>query len=138
MNPMASAVIRFNNFENTNSSVRLNSADNVNAAYNWWGTTDTQAISQKIYDNKNDFNLGTVTFVPFLTEPNSQAPVATNIPLSITTPTPTTSPTNSPMPTSTPYQEPQQTKQEVIIGAAITATVIVAGLGSLIYLIKRK
>jgi hypothetical protein len=47
-------------------------------------------------------------------------------------------PTPAATPTPTPNQEPQQTEQEIIIGAAITAAVIVAGLGFLIYLIKRK
>lgn len=46
----------------------------VNATYNWWGTTDTQEISKRIYDSKHDFNMGTVTFIPFLTAPNPQAP----------------------------------------------------------------
>jgi hypothetical protein len=50
--------------------------------------------------------------------------------------TPTPSPATTPTPT--PSQEPQQTEQEIIIGAAIAAAVIVAGLGLLIYLIKRK
>jgi hypothetical protein len=50
--------------------------------------------------------------------------------------TPTPSPETTP--TSTPYQEPQQKEQEIIIGAAIAAAVIVAGLGFLIYSIKRK
>lgn len=54
--------------------------------------------------------------------------------------TPTSSPTTTPTlpPTSTPYPEPQLTEQEVIIGAVITAIVVGAGLGLLIYLIKRK
>jgi hypothetical protein len=47
-------------------------------------------------------------------------------------------PSPSTTPISTPYQEPQQTEQEIIIGAAIAAVVIGAGLGLLIYLIKRK
>ena len=52
-------------------------------------------------------------------------------------------PANTPLsssntPSTSPYQGPQQTEQEVIVGAAITAIVIVAGLGFLIYLIKRK
>jgi hypothetical protein len=51
-------------------------------------------------------------------------------------PTPTPSPAISPTPT--PYQEHQQTEQEIIIGAAIAAAVIGAGLGLLVYLIKRK
>ena len=62
----------------------------------------------------------------------------------IQTPTlsPATTPTQPPSPvitpTPTPYQETQQTEQEIIIGAAITAAVIAAGLGLLVYLIKRK
>jgi predicted cobalt transporter CbtA len=48
------------------------------------------------------------------------------------------SPTSTPEPTSTPYTEPQQLEQELILGATITLAVIVAGLGLLVYLIKRK
>jgi len=119
-----------NNFDIYLDSGAIN---DINAAYNWWGTTDTAAISQKIYDFDDDFNLGTVTFTPFLTAPNPEAPVATSVPTS--SPPPTTSPSTTP----TPSQEPQQTEQlEAIIGAAIVATVFGAGLGLLIYLIKRK
>jgi hypothetical protein len=53
-----------------------------------------------------------------------------------TTPTPTASPSLTP--TLAPNQEPQQLEQEIIIGIAIIAVVIGAGLGLLIYLIKRK
>ena len=41
-------------------------------------------------------------------------------------------------PTSTPYNEPQQAGQQVILGVAVTIAVIVAGLGLLLYRIKRK
>jgi parallel beta-helix repeat protein len=54
---------------------RLNGLNNINATYNWWGITDTVAISQTIYDFKNDFTSGTVNFVPFLNAPNTQAPI---------------------------------------------------------------
>jgi hypothetical protein len=47
-------------------------------------------------------------------------------------------PTASPAATPTPPQEPQQTDQEILIGGAIAAAVIGAGLVMLIYLIKRK
>jgi len=50
-------------------------------------------------------------------------------------------PTPSPAatPTPTPYQEPRETDQtEVIVGAAIVVTVLGAGLGLLVYLIKRR
>ena len=56
------------------------------------------------------------------------------------TPSPSTTPppNSSPTPTATPYNEPQHIEQAVIVGAVITALVIAAGLGLLIYLIKRK
>ena len=45
----------------------------------------------------------------------------------------------SPIPTSTgPYEESQQIEQEIIIGVTITAAVIGASLGLLVYLVKRK
>jgi len=115
--------IIYNNIEGNNQSIYLSSPNNLDATNNWWGTTDTQAISQSIHDFDDDSTLGKVTFVPFLTEPN---PAAREL-------TPTSTPTVA------PYQEPQQTeKLEIIIGVAIAAVVISAGLGLLIYLIKRK
>ena len=48
-------------------------APDVNASYNWWGTTNISSINQTIYDNKNNFNVGTVTFMPILTSPNPEA-----------------------------------------------------------------
>jgi hypothetical protein len=72
----------------------------LNAAYNWWGTTDSQAIGQTIYDHKSESNLGYITFVPFLTEPNPQAMpdpnMLTQLPTPIPMPTPTPAPTPSP------------------------------------------
>ena len=50
----------------------------------------------------------------------------------------TPSPQPTPTPTSTPYTEPQATEQGIILGVAITVAVIGAGLGLLIYLLKRK
>jgi hypothetical protein len=75
-----SPIIRFNNiFDNTNYNIIVEDEFpvNTNATHNWWGTTDTETINQTIYDFKNDFTLGTVTFVPFLTEANPVAPVHT-------------------------------------------------------------
>ena len=40
--------------------------DNINATYNWWGTTDGKIISQKIYDFYDDYDLGIVFYKPFL------------------------------------------------------------------------
>ena len=69
-----SATINFNNIQNcTQKSIILtNTSVNIDAIYNWWGTTDASAINQSIYDFKKDFYLGTVNFTPFLTEPNPE------------------------------------------------------------------
>lgn len=64
------SIIIFNNLE---GGIYLTSSDDVNASYNWWGNSDVEAINQTIFDNKKDFNLGRVDFIPFLTEPNFQA-----------------------------------------------------------------
>jgi hypothetical protein len=81
--------VTYNNIEGNNQNIYLTSSHNLDATNNWWGTTDTQATNQTIHDNKNDANLGTVTFVPFLTEPNPQAspastPKIPELPLSLT------------------------------------------------------
>jgi parallel beta-helix repeat protein len=136
---VAFPTISYNNFEGNSYNFYLDVSKDIDIINNWWGTTDTQAISQSIFDFEDDFNLGTVNFTPFLTEPNPEAtPAVIYVPT--TTPPPTTPPpTNSSTPTPTPSQEPQQALQfEAIEGVAIVVAVIGAGLGLLIYLIKRK
>ena len=41
----------------------------INATYNWWGTTNMTLIEQHIYDYYDDYTVGKVIYVPFLTEP---------------------------------------------------------------------
>jgi hypothetical protein len=75
-NYVGSPTISYNNIhDNSDYNIQLNedTENDINAAYNWWGTTDTAAISQSIYDFEDDFNLGKATSVPFLTEPNPEA-----------------------------------------------------------------
>ena len=74
VNPM----ILENNIYGNGFNIYSTVSNNINATYNWWGTTDTQAINQTIYDYKNNFNYGNVTFTPFLTVPNSRAPTYIN------------------------------------------------------------
>jgi hypothetical protein len=76
LNSIASATINFNNIQNyTHGSINLTSTTaDINATYNWWGTTNMIAINQSIRDFKNDFNLGIVSFVPFLNEENPVIP----------------------------------------------------------------
>ena len=47
---------------------------NINATYNYWGTTNTALINQTIWDFKKDFNLGNVSYVPLLNAVNPAAP----------------------------------------------------------------
>ena len=57
-----SPTIKNNNIQNwTINCIKNLAANDVDASSNWWGTTDTQAITQSIYDQKYDFNLGKVT-----------------------------------------------------------------------------
>ncbi len=73
----ASPIISGNNIDNSSQySLKLiGTSSNIEASNNWWGTTDTQKITQSIYDQKYDFNLGEVNITPILTAPNPQAPL---------------------------------------------------------------
>jgi hypothetical protein len=95
--PNTNVPITQNNiFDNTANSIVLASTQNVDATNNWWGTTDSQTINQTIYDSKNDFTVGTVTYIPFLTQSSSSAPTAESFNF---TPAPTSSQTTA-QPTS--------------------------------------
>ena len=90
-----SLYIAYNNFaSNSGYNLYWQNSNNLYAFNNWWGTTDIQAINQTIYDFKNDFNLGTVTFIPYLNAPNPEAPT---VPIPTATPTPNPSPSPSPI-----------------------------------------
>jgi hypothetical protein len=101
------SAIAYNNIQNNSqNSIRLEETEyEVNASNNWWGTTDVQLIELSIHDHKNDFNLGNVSFTPFLTEPNPEAPAAEFTPI----PLPTSVPSTTPTPTSTQSSAPTQT-----------------------------
>lgn len=79
-----------------------------------------------MYDFKNDYALGKVSFEPFLTAPNPSASPDPNAPTPVTpAQTPSTSPTPNPPLTLTEFT--------TIIGIAIVASVLGAGIGFLIY-----
>jgi Predicted solute binding protein len=108
-NLLSPVVFRQNNIVNNTLNFKYAGTGVFDAAYNWWGTANPAAINQSIYDNKNEFVLGNVTYEPYLKEPNPQAPAVT-VPTPIPTPTPmpTVSPEATPTanqtdtPTSTP------------------------------------
>ncbi len=97
-----SPTVIYNNIYGNNYNVKLAVSNNVNATYNWWGTTDASAINQAIYDYKDDFNLGTVTFAPFLTASNPEAPAYNQTPQPTPSPSQTSTPSPSPSPTPAP------------------------------------
>ncbi len=105
-NGMVTLDITHNNiYGNSNYNIYSSASNDLNCRNNWWGTTDNQAINQTIYDFKEDFTLGTVTFTPFLNTPNSAAPA-------MPTPAPTPTPSPIPMSTSTPNQSPIQSPSQ--------------------------
>ena len=61
-------ILHNNIYANEIYNIKSEVPDDIEAANNWWGTTDNQAITETIYDSKNDSQLGTVNFVPFLSE----------------------------------------------------------------------
>ena len=116
-NPPSGTISNNNIVGNTANSITATIA-NITAENNWWGTTDAPTINQTIYDQKVDQNLGTVTFVPFLTKPSQTAPTIPN-----STPTISAIPTQVPTliltdPTATPTQTPFQYAQSFIYQAS--------------------
>jgi hypothetical protein len=104
------ASINFNNiFENSkynldvgsNTFYKTSGNNALDATNNWWGTTSDSAISQTIYDYKNDFNLVKVNYTPFLTSADPSAPISSIAPTSTDypgTPSPSTSTLATPDP----------------------------------------
>jgi hypothetical protein len=116
-------------------------AENVNGAYINnnrfflpFRVANIQVVSGSATVEGNSESL----YNPVSTPPPTPTPTPTTSPTPTLPPYPPTSPTTTPEPTPTPSQAPQQAEQlEVILGVAITVAVIGAGLGLLIYLIKR-
>jgi hypothetical protein len=130
--PTSRQTITGNNIQD-NSQYNLQAGQTTaTAKNNWWGTTDSQAISQTIYDNKDDFNLGKVAFEPFLTEPNSQATpdnstVSSPFPSPNMTPTPTESPPTTPDQSGTSDTD-SQTGISLTEAALVAAVIVLASL----------
>jgi parallel beta-helix repeat protein len=142
-NPSQSSTITNNNIQdNSQYNFRSETAKDIIAINNWWGTTDSSSINRQSMFNKYDFNLGTVTFIPFLTAPNPEAPpMPTPTPSATPTSTPTQSPSSSPSlsqnPTASPAI-PQIGLNEIEVAILIVLIVIVALLIVIIGLVLRK
>ena len=68
---------RQNNFFANDSPVFYNfTPQQISVAENWWGTTDADIINTILWDQLDDPNLGLLLYDPFLTEPDTVAPVS--------------------------------------------------------------
>ncbi len=66
-----------NNFEGNVGAYDLevlHTGSIIQAQNNWWGTTNTVAIANRIYDFSDDFNLAVVQYQPLLSSPSQDAP----------------------------------------------------------------
>jgi parallel beta-helix repeat protein len=131
-NPTGGTISNNNIVGNTENSITAATA-NIEATNNWWGIADTQTINKTIYDSKIDSTLGTVTFVPFLTNPSQTAPAIPNS-TPVVTAVPTQAPTPTPIyvpatPTPTPFQYSQsfiyQANAILNLNTIVTATAII-------------
>ena len=103
----------------------------VNAADNWWGTTDEAAISESIFDSRKDFSLGTVNFVPFLTEPNPMAMPDPNIiipNLNGSSSSNTSSPSENPQASTPDHSVKQNTPETDLYGIAVAAIILATAI----------
>ena len=70
-----SVTLRNNNiYSNYQASIVPFTSSNLDASNNWWGTTNAGAINQTILDSKIYNYVATISFVPFLTQPDPSAP----------------------------------------------------------------
>jgi hypothetical protein len=72
---------RNNIYENTAAyeiyTHRSSYLSDVDASYNWWGTTNETAVWTKIYDwTDGDSDVGIVDYAPYLTSPDTDSPVS--------------------------------------------------------------
>jgi hypothetical protein len=155
---LAFTIVNNNIQSNRDYNLYLGVNTPINATFNWWGTNDQLAVNQTIYDIKNDYNLGKVTSVPYLSAPEPTAPTYNGQSQSTTpiaTPASTTpeiqSPTQTPTSTedaasATPTQHPEQSitqnNQKLTLSwpelAVLVLCIIVGTLTVTLILVSRK
>ena len=106
-------ILNYNSFIENSRVIRIEGNGNdINAQNNYWGTTNTSIIDNLIYDKNDDVTIsGVVNYLPILTAPDANTPVApepTPTPSPTPTATPTANPTGNPAsnPTNSPTQNP--------------------------------
>jgi len=132
-------IIKFNNFANNGQySLSLGqwSTLDIDATNNWWGTNDIAAINASINDFKNNFDLGVVNFVPFLTEPNLNAPDSSGMvsPSPIISPTPSI--VSSGQPSVLPSSTPDASSFNIESNSTVSAFSFDAGLPQVSFIVS--
>ncbi|NLF87764.1 hypothetical protein GX563_02960 [Candidatus Bathyarchaeota archaeon] len=136
--------IQNNNLQdNSNYNFKITGTGDVSIPNNYWGSTSTDEIKQKIYDYNYDFNLGKVNYTPILNQPAAGAPaVPSDVPTIAPTQTPTNQPTINPAtPTNAPSQPANPTPFELnIVEVAILVVLVIIAvlLAVLIVTIRSK
>ncbi len=64
-------VFEFEANDFTSYGVTLETTEDVDAQFNYWGTTSVPVIGSRIHDENDDPQLGRVNYVPFLTSPDT-------------------------------------------------------------------
>jgi hypothetical protein len=60
-----------NIFNNAEYNVVLTGGNDINATYNWWGTTNETLIKKFLYDYNNNYTFGEILYKPYLSAPVS-------------------------------------------------------------------
>jgi parallel beta-helix repeat protein len=146
-----SPTIAYNNFEqNSQYNIYLGqqntygtTAPNINASNNWWGTTDLPTINATIFDHKDNFNLGTVTFTPVLDSPNQVTSPIIDSGVTVPTTHPSQSSTAAPSqgsgsPTQTTIKKIEPISQEWLYGIIVVLAAAVVILSTALVTNRRK
>ena len=62
-----------------NYAIRNNSSTDIQAFYNWWGTSNPSEIPSKIYDTTDNKNVGQVSYSNYFLYPDTTDPISTPI-----------------------------------------------------------
>jgi uncharacterized membrane protein len=62
-------IVNCNIINNSNYNIKNKAKVDINATNNYWGTSNKNEISKKIFDYYDDINYGKVKFEPYLTSP---------------------------------------------------------------------
>jgi hypothetical protein len=131
------ANVAYNNlYNNQNYNFYLGTSTAFSAPNNWWGSTEIEQISQTIYDWNKNFNYGTLTYQPYLSVPDPEAPSPDIYTSSEPTATPNPDQAQTPTeitPTPTLYSAPSDVTPDIaqVVFVVLLTVALVAIIGVL-------